>query len=270
MSIHMLNHQFENASYGQIAARRRANSVKPSALGSKAQMALSLADTPAERSAAEAMLNRRYDWRGYGSNHKISDADNHTTFLAHLRNQLVGTLTLGVDSPSGLAIDTLFKKEVDEYRNVPGAQVCELTKFAFETEEKGADNSLLACLFHAVFIYGMDSYNCTDLFIEVNPRHRRFYQAMLGFRPIGEVRTNPTVDAPSQLMWISVAEIAEQITAFRSGSKKPSRSLYSLFLSDSEEMMVRSRLSFRRQYGSLSRIFERGIAAGPGSIVVAL
>jgi hypothetical protein len=256
MAIHMLNQQFENASYGEIVSRHE-KFRKPPTPAPKERLGLSLANTSDERSAAEALLNRRYEWRGYGSSHRIGGSDNHTTFLAHLGPVLAGTITLGVDSADGLAIDTLFKDEVDEYRKVPGAQICELTKFAFEKDDKGENNSLLACLFHAVFLYGMDSYNCTDLFIEVNPRHRRFYQAMLGFKPIGELRINPSVDAPSQLMWISVSEIAKQIAAFRSDPTKPSRSLYSLFLSEAEETVVKSRLALRRKHASVSQLFER-------------
>jgi len=257
MGIHQLNHQFQNASYGQIVPRRNEIFRKPPAPASRDRLGLSLADTAADRLAAESLLNRRYEWRGYGSSHKIGGSDNHTTFLAHLGPVLTGTITLGVDSADGLAIDTLFKNEVDEYRRVPGAQICELTKFAFDKDEKGENSNLLACLFHAVFIYGMDSYSCTDLFIEVNPRHRRFYQAMLGFKPIGELRMNPSVEAPSQLMWISVSEIAEQIAAFRSEPTKPSRSLYSLFLSEAEETVVKSRLALRRERASVSKLFER-------------
>ena len=151
MAIHMLNQQFENASYGQIVSRRHGNFRKPPNTAPKERLGLSLANTLDEKSAAESLLNKRYEWRGYGSSHRIGGSDNHTTFLAHLGPVLAGTITLGVDSEGGLAIDTLFKDEVDEYRKVPGAQICELTKFAFEKDEKGENNSLLACLFHAVF-----------------------------------------------------------------------------------------------------------------------
>jgi len=257
MAIHMLKQESEIPYFGQCDARRQVNTHRPLAPVTKDQLSLSLAKTSAERSAAESLLNRRYEWRGYGSSHKIRGSSNRTTFLAHLGQQLAGTITLAVDTEEGLAIDTLFKDVVDEYRNAPGAQICELTRFAFEKDEKGENNSLLARLFHAVFIYGMSSYRCTDLFIEVNPRHRRFYQAMLGFKPVGGLRMNATVDAPSQLMWISVSEVAEQIAAFRSEPAKPSRSLYSLFLSEAEEAMVMSRLAIGREPDPLSSLFER-------------
>lgn len=221
------------------------------------RMALAIAETAAERSRATEILNRRYAWRGYGASHQVGGGKSHTTFLSLLDEEVVGTITLGVDSPNGLAIDGLFKSEIDEFRAAPGAYVCELTKFAYESDASGSSNSHLAALFHTVFLYGIHNYNCTDLFIEVNPRHRRFYQAMLGFQPIGELRTNPTVDAPSQLMWINVSKIAEQIAQHNTPTKAPSRSLYSLFLSQSEELVIKSRLDLRRKIGMCGHLFSR-------------
>lgn len=257
MAVHVLNQQFENASCGQIVSQRRLTSFKPVDQGARGQLALSVASNDADRAAAQSLLNKRYEWRGYGSSHKINHGEYHTTFLASLGQRVAGTITLAVDSAEGLAIDNLFKSEIDQFRSNPGTQVCELTKFAFEKDDGGENNSLLACLFHAVFLYGMENYDCTDLFIEVNPRHRRFYEAMLGFKPIGELRMNPKVEAPSQLMWISVSDVAKQITAFRSTPEKPSRSLYALFLSEAEEAVVKSRFALRREHGNLTRIFER-------------
>ncbi|MBB4861107.1 hypothetical protein HNO88_004461 [Novosphingobium chloroacetimidivorans] len=219
-------------------------------------MTLSIAQNAEDRLEAESLLNRRYEWRGYGSDHKVGGSPYQTTFLAHLGPNLAGTITLGVDTPAGLAVDSLFKAEIDEYRKVPGAKVCELTRFAFEKCDRRDSNSLLACLFHAVFLYGIDSHEGTDLFIEVNPRHCRFYEAMLGFEPISELRMNPTVDAPSQLMWMNVSEIAAQIQAFRSAKPTRKNSLYSYFLSEAEETRVKSRLALRREHRALSTLFE--------------
>ncbi len=221
------------------------------------RIALTIAESAADRARATELLNRRYAWRGYGANHQIGLCENHTTFISLLNEDVVGTITLGVDSPNGLAIDTLFKKEVDEFRAAPGAQICELTKFAYESDAAAPSNSHLAALFHTVFLYGIYNYDCTDLFIEVNPRHRRFYQAMLGFQPIGELRMNPKVDAPSQLMWINVSKIAEQIAHHAKPTDAPLRSLYSLFLSPSEEASIKSRLDLRRKLGNCGYLFSR-------------
>jgi hypothetical protein len=97
----------------------------------------------------------------------------------------------------------------------------------------------MATLFHIVFVYGQRSYGCTDLFIEVNPRHVRFYEKMLGFERVGSLKENESVAAPAQLMWLKVATIREQIniSAGRAG-RTNARSLYPLFFSPADESGV--------------------------------
>jgi len=164
------------------------------------------------------------------------------TFVASVGNETVGTITLGVDSPSGLAADAIFRDEINTFRRVPGAKVCELTKLAFDSASPA--KPLLAALFHIVFIYGQRHYDCTDLFIEVNPRHVRFYETMLGFKRIGNVKTNESVSAPAQLMWLKVSDIRAQIDEHAGQTKGPSsRSLYPFFFSKREENGIYARLT---------------------------
>jgi len=204
------------------------------------QLDVRLAHGDAERALACDLINQMYDWRGYGNCHKIPASDRHSTFLAALDEEVVGTVTLAVDSKAGLAADGIFREEINSFRRIPGASVCELTKLAFHTEMPS--RKLMASLFHIVFLYGKRRHRCTDLFIEVNPRHRRFYQAMLGFAPIGPLKTNPSVDAPSQLMWLKVSDIAARISEHAGREETSSRSLYPLFLSRSDQRDVVARL----------------------------
>ncbi|RVT90528.1 N-acetyltransferase [Sphingomonas crocodyli] len=185
------------------------------------------------------LVNRRYAWRGYGDQHQIPAQSSHMTFTASSDDGVFGTITLGVDSPAGLAADDIFKGEIDNFRNVPGARVCELTKLAFDADMPS--KPMLAALFHIVFIYGYNEHRCTDLFIEVNPRHRRFYQAMLGFKPVGEVKTNQSVGAPAVLMWLKVDDIRKAIDAHAGHRQENSRSLYPFFFSEKEEQRIFTR-----------------------------
>ena len=137
----------------------------------------------------------------------------------------VGTVTLAVDGVAGLAADTLFRNEINTLRRVPGAKLCELTKLAFDVDVPS--RQLLACVFRAVFAFGQSRFRCTDLLIEVNPQHRRFYQALLDFEPLGEARMHESVGAPSQLMWVKVSRLKAQIEAGIQGGA--SRSTSSLF-----------------------------------------
>jgi len=213
----------------------------PDRAGASTLLEVTLATSAEERQQAQALVNRMYDWRGYGDSHVIPTSEGHSTFLASLDGELVGTITLGVDTGTGLAADLIFRNELNTFRRVPGASLCELVKFAFDADMPS--RQLLASLFHIVFIYGMRHHRCSDLFIEVNPRHRRFYQTMLGFQPLGDLRTNSSVHAPSQLMWLKVADIAQHIGSQTTRAETNSRSLYPMFLSSHDERMVRARLA---------------------------
>ncbi|MBC2668142.1 acetyltransferase [Novosphingobium piscinae] len=200
-----------------------------------------LADVEGERNTATALIKRKYSSRGYGAHHKVPNRSNAVTFTASTNGNLIGTLSLTVDSPLGLACDKTFKAELDAYRAVPGAKLCELTRFAFDTSRPSLH--LLASLFHIIFIYGTHHYNCTDLFIEVAARHRRFYQAMLGFKPAAEPRVNDAVGVTSHLMVLKVADIRRMIDEHKRDPKAAGHSLYVYFFSRQEELGIYQRLA---------------------------
>ncbi|MEO6382127.1 MAG: hypothetical protein ABIO35_09035, partial [Nitrobacter sp.] len=92
-----------------------------------------LADCEGHRNRANMLLNRMYSWRGYGANHTLPTAPDCISFTASSDDDIIGTLTLTVDSPVGLAADKTFTDEMATFREAPGAKLCELTKFAFDT-----------------------------------------------------------------------------------------------------------------------------------------
>ena len=190
-------------------------------------------DTVEGRSKASLLINKMYSWRGYAGTHKLTASD---------KGEVVGTLTLGLDSPIGIMADEIFKEEVDSVRMIPGARVCEITKLAFDN---GGSKSQMASLFHLSVIYARDLHHCTHIFIEINPRHRRFYEAMLGFKRLGELKTNPRVDAPAYLLVVELAYVSEQINKYGGQGADvamSARSFYPLFYSPREERGIIQRL----------------------------
>jgi hypothetical protein len=201
-----------------------------------------LADTTGRRDDTRLLVNRRYAWRGYGDQHVLPSHRGCATFAASALSKVLGTVTLVIDSPAKLGADQAFADIIDPYRAVAGRKICELGRLAFESSLPS--KPFLAALFHIVFLYGFHHHRCSDLFIEVHPRHRRFYTAMLGFAPVGPVRINHTVNAPAQLMWLDIATIRQRIQESRwdrlGGS---SRSLYALFFEDEEEAVLAKTLT---------------------------
>ncbi len=200
-----------------------------------------LTDTPNGRNSASMLVNKMYAWRGYAGTHQLSDDPNRITLTATDKGDVVGTLTIGVDSQIGLMADQIFREELDAHRG-RGAKLCEFTKLAFDPSVRS--KASLANLFHLAVIYARDIHGCTDIVIEVNPRHRRFYQQMLGFQREGDMKTNPRVNAPAYLLRIGLDYVTEQIKQHGGTFAEDSteRSFYPYFFSAREEEGIINRL----------------------------
>lgn len=200
-----------------------------------------LTDTPEGRNSASMLISKMYAWRGYAGTHQFTDDPNRITLSAQDQGEVVGTLTIGIDSPIGLMADEIFKPELDAHR-ARGARLCEFTKLAFDPSVRSKES--LAGLFHLAVIYARDIYHCTEILIEVNPRHRRFYEHMLGFQREGDLRINTRVDAPAYLLRVNLDYVSEQIQK-HGGSFSPTsseRSFYPYFFSPREEAGIINRL----------------------------
>jgi hypothetical protein len=200
-----------------------------------------LLDTPEGRNSASMLINKMYAWRGYAGSHAFTNDPNRITLTASDKGDVVGTVTIGIDSAVGLAGDMIFKDELDALR-ANGAKLCEFTKLAFDTAVRS--KTALANLFHLAVIYARDLHDCTDIIIEINPRHRRFYEYMLGFKREGELKMNPRVNAPAYLLRVSLAHVTEQIQKYGGtwANEPTERSFYPFFFSPREEEGIRARL----------------------------
>jgi hypothetical protein len=152
-----------------------------------------------EKVAAEALMARKYAERGYGKGHKLPAGCD--TFVAVSDGALVGTLSLAVDGVGGLPSDGVFRHELDQLRT-SGARLCELTRFAVDLPSPSM--KMLCNLFAAIHDHGLRHYNCTDLIITADSRHRGFYRLKWGFKCVGPAKLNPASGAVSQLMWVRI------------------------------------------------------------------
>lgn len=202
-----------------------------------------LTDTSDGRNSASMLINRMYAWRGYSGDHQPSNDPNRITLTATDKGDVVGTLSIGIDSEVGLMADEVFGAELDAHR-ANGARLCEFTKFAFDPSVRS--KTALANVFHLAVIYARDMHGCTDIIIEVNPRHRRFYERMLGFRKEGELKINTRVDAPAYLLRVNLNYVTEQISifggTFAADGETEERSFYPYFFSPREERGIINRL----------------------------
>ncbi|HEX6003064.1 MAG TPA: N-acetyltransferase [Burkholderiales bacterium] len=201
-----------------------------------------LADNEGHRDAASFLVKRRYGWRGYRVDTFDAGHPNRIALSACDRyDATLATISVGLDSRAGLFVDTLYRAEVDSVRAANG-RVCEFTKLAVAGEVRS--KPVLAALFHIAFIYARDLKGCTDLFVEVNPRHVSFYMQMLEFVVCGEKRYDARVNASAVLLRLDL-EIAEgriEEMGGRAELARRNRSLYPYFFSAREAAGIANRL----------------------------
>jgi len=192
------------------------------------------------RREAGKLVERRYAGRGYTIPSQPQEPQ-LTTFIAYDEGQLVGTVSVRLDSESGLSADDLYRSEIDALR-AAGARICEFTRLA--VDKTAASKPVLAGLFHTAYLYASVLRGCTHAVIEVNPRHVVFYGRALRFDPIGDERMNRRVDAPAVLLCAPFATIAEGLANFAGRPDAPGagRSLFLYGFPPEDEPGVLKRL----------------------------
>lgn len=200
------------------------------------------AESHRERWSASSLVERMYTARGYGSSSVSADLSAHRkTFVASEHDLAIGTLTIGTDCDEGLTVEGTFSEEVAQFR-AAGCRLCEFTKLAVDRTARSP--KLLASLFHVAYIFARRIKDLTHLLIEVNPRHVRYYQIMLGFKVIGSHRHNARVNAPAVLLSLDLSYAAQQIAVFggRPETAAAERSAYPHFFSAHDEDGIVHRL----------------------------
>lgn len=200
-----------------------------------------LANDEGRRNLASYLVSQRYGWRGYKVG-PVRATPDQITLVASNDAHALATLSVGFESTTGLLVEKLYPQEVADLR-ASGARLCEFTRLAVEPGRHSQE--VLAMLFHIAYIYARRIHRCTDLLIEVNPRHVRFYETALGFVRHGPERTCPRVLAPAILLRLDLGHCEQQLVTWGGQRKQAgrTRSLYPLGFSPEEESGILARLS---------------------------
>jgi len=168
--------------------------------------------------AADTLVRQRYAWRGYQVKSRAElDAifperqKHEITFVAMDERALLGTITLGLDGPTGLRAEETHSDAI-LFARESGSRVCELTRLAVANCPDS--RTVLASLFSLVYALGRTIHGVTDVFIEVNPRHVGFYQRILGFIVAADERFCDRVGAPSVLLRLDIDVLDERLQQF--------------------------------------------------------
>ena len=207
----------------------------------KREFKIRLADNAGKRSSASMLINKMYSWRGYSATSSLDENPNRVTIVASDGDMTIGTISINFDSELGLLVDQLYKDVIDPLR-IEGQRLCEFIKLAVDGEVKS--KKVLAALFHIAVIYAREVFQYSHIVIEVNPRHVKFYERMLGFKIIGPERNNPRVNAPAVLLSVSLDYIHDEV--LRVGGRPElaggERSIYPYFFSPAEAEGIAGRL----------------------------
>lgn len=199
-----------------------------------------LADSEGRRSSASYLIRKRYGWRGYAVSNPLP-GPNHITLTGSDDEQTLATISVGMDSQQGLLVEDLYRDRIEQLR-ATGARLCEFTKLAVEKNDQSME--VLSMMFHIAYMFAFRINGCSDLMVEVNPRHIRFYERMLGFTQFGEERLCARVGAPAVLLWLRLAYAKDQIARYGGHREQAGRvrSLYPFFFSPAEEEGILGRL----------------------------
>jgi len=195
------------------------------------------------RSRVNSLVERRYAWRGYSTSPLEDHTSGQVTVCASVDEATVATITATLDSRDGLYVSRLYPDEVGQLQR-EGRKLCEFTRLA--VDESVRSQAILGAIFHVACIYVINVHRCTDVLIEVNPRHVRFYERMLGFQRVAEERLDPAVNAPAVLMRLDLAHCAAEIERLGGlrAAKGRERSFYPYFFAphDAERIVGRLRI----------------------------
>lgn len=190
---------------------------------------------------SQNLVGRRYGQRGLRVGPAGSPEPGLTTLEAHDGRRLVGTLSVRIDGPDGLAADASFPEELLRMR-AKGRKLCEFTRLAV-AEGDAPSKPVLAGLFHMAYLVAQRLKGADLLVMEVHPRHAPFYRRMLGAKRLS-LGENESVQAPSVLMCLDLSFIQEQVRRFggRPELGDEVRSLYPFAFAPSEEPALIERL----------------------------
>ena len=172
---------------------------------------ISIAVRPDQLRAAEDLVARRYAWRGY----QVRSPEAHSVqqtrpvvLLAQHAGRLMGTLTVRPGAPLELLAQASYADEIAELRS-QGHLLGEVVKLAVE---EGADSRrAMDALVQSAYWITHVVHGLTDVLIEVNPRHVRFYERVLGFVVAAEERRCERVGAPSVLLRLELASFGRRL-----------------------------------------------------------
>lgn len=154
-------------------------------------------------------------------------------------SKIVGSLTLVFNGSSRLPAEKIYGNEINDLRQ-KGEKLVEISRLVIDDQYRNSKEVLLMLMnYLAIFSYHAKNYS--SLIIQVNPRHKTYYKALLNFDEIGIEKACPSVqNAPAVLLHLPLSRYQSEVIRCTNPANlnKRERSLYPHFLKPEQEKLV--------------------------------
>ena len=152
---------------------------------------------------------------------------------------LAGSVTLVFDGSCNLPAEKLYHSEIRSLKN-NGEKLVEISRLVISPEYRNS-NEILFLLFNYLAIYCHHIKKYTYLTVQVNPRHKNYYKALLKFDEMGIEKVSPYLKyAPAVLLTLPISRYQAEVKKYASNKNDniKERSLYSYSIKPSQELLV--------------------------------
>lgn len=212
---------------------------------STAGFTIKVANTLEEREAVFALAYKVYLEKGYINSNANEwlvqeyDANPETVILIvqDKAKNIAGSVTLVFDGNSKLPTEKIYGEEIQTLQDA-GSKLLELSRLVINPDYRNS-KEILVLLFNYLAIYSHHVKNYNGIVVQVNPRHKTYYKALLNFEEIGGEKPCPHVkNAPAVLLYLQVKKYQQEILRVSDINSKKERSLYSFFIKPEQENLV--------------------------------
>jgi hypothetical protein len=212
-----------------------------------AEFKIKIANTLKERESVFQLAYQVYLAKGYIKENinqmliQYYDSNPETVILIvqDQKGNLVGSLTLVFNECSRLPAEKIYGNEIATLRK-NGERLVEISRLIIDDRYRNSKEVLLLLMnYLAIFSYHAKNYSA--LIIQVNPRHKNYYKALLNFDEIGDEKACPSVqNAPAILLHLPLSRYQSEVIRCtdQANLNKRERSLYPQFLRPEQEKLV--------------------------------
>lgn len=128
-----------------------------------------------------------------------------TTIVVKAKGQVVGTVSLVMDTNAGIPSDTVYPFENSNFRKKEETRLIEVSALAVSKEYRKRHHGVALMLMKYLYSYARIYMKASHLVCVVHPRAEVFYRALFGFERFGSVKNCSYVkNAPGVLLRMPV------------------------------------------------------------------